>query len=202
MSSPTPNLSFSKACENNKAPILSIIQPLFTGTETVLEVGSGTGQHALYFAENMPHLTWQCSDQPIYLPDIRTRLRQSKLTNTPAPLELNLFENQWPDINIDAVFCANAVHIMPWKGVEILFSSVGKALSPGGQLVLYGPFNYSGQYTSESNRKFDQWLKVQQPESAIRDFEAINKLAVEAGLTLIKDYEMPANNRILHWIKA
>ncbi|MBV1916213.1 MAG: DUF938 domain-containing protein [Pseudomonadales bacterium] len=178
-----------------------IIKPLFTEIKSALEIGSGTGQHAVYFAEQLPHLKWQCSDQPVYLPGIKTRLDHAALTNTPTPIELDLFKNSWPTSAIDAIFSANAVHIMPWSGVEILFDAAGKTLQKNGHLVLYGPFNYNGSYSSESNARFDQWLKQQHPESAIRDFEAIDKLATEAGLTLQNDYPMPANNRILHWIK-
>lgn len=201
MSSIIPTIPFSQACEKNKGPILSVIQPLFAELKTVLEIGSGTGQHAAHFAEQMPHLTWQCSDRKINLPGLQLQLEEKALGNTPLPITLDLFENLWPNQPIDAIFSANAVHIMPWAGVEILFEGAGNALAKGGHLVLYGPFNYGGNYTSESNARFDQWLKRQDPESAIRDFEAIEKLATAAGLTLQRDYPMPANNRILHWLK-
>lgn len=201
MSSRPPEIPFSQACENNKEPILSVIQPLFAEVKTVLEIGSGTGQHAVYFAEHMRHLIWQCSDRLINLSSLQIQLDAKALANTPPPIELDLFENSWPKLAIDAIFSANAVHIMPWAGVEILFKEMGKVLPPGGHLVLYGPFNYCGKYTSESNANFDQWLKKQHPESAIRDFEAVDKLATKAGLELLADYPMPANNRILHWLK-
>ncbi|MBL4585098.1 MAG: DUF938 domain-containing protein [Pseudomonadales bacterium] len=206
MTSTHSNMPFSQACENNKKPILAVIQPLFENTKQILEVGSGTGQHGLYFAQNMPHLTWQCSDRPMNLPGINMRLASTEKNveqpnNTPTPIALDLFEDQWPKLNIDAIFSANAVHIMPWAGVEILFKAAGYALAAQGQLVLYGPFNYEGQYSSASNARFDQWLKSQHPESAIRDFEAINQLALNAGMSLRGDYEMPANNRVLHWVK-
>jgi cyclopropane fatty-acyl-phospholipid synthase-like methyltransferase len=194
-------LPFSQACENNKVPILSVIQPLFAKTNTILEVGSGTGQHAEYFSEQMPHLIWQCSDQKVNLANLEARLSNHHADNLPRPIELDLLKNSWPDLTIDAVFSANAVHIMPWQAVEILFNAAGKALPESGQLVLYGPFNYDGKYTSESNANFDQWLKNQHSESAIRDFEALDQLANKAGLALQGDYPLPANNRILHWLK-
>ncbi len=201
MSLKPSSMPFSQACENNKEPILEIIKPLFTEVKSVLEIGSGTGQHAVYFAERLTHVKWQCSDQPVHLSGIKIRLDQVALTNTPAPIELDLLKNSWPTTPIDAIFCANAVHIMPWSGVEILFNAAGEVLQKGGHLVLYGPFNYNGKYSSESNARFDLWLKQQHPQSAIRDFESIDKLAGKAGLRLQNDYSMPANNRILHWIK-
>ena len=191
----------SEACERNREPILSVIKPLLQDAKSVLEIGSGTGQHAVYFAEKMPHLTWITSDRQENHAGIIAWLEDAGLTNTRGPLNLDVAQAVWPSVEVDAVFSANAVHIMHWVEVEKMIAGCGKLLSASGLLILYGPFNYNGQYTSESNARFDDWLKTRDPQSGIRNFEDINALAETAGLVLEQDYEMPANNRILCWRK-
>ena len=191
---------YSESCDQNKMAILSIIKPLIA-TKSVLEIGSGTGQHAVYFAQQMPHVKWYTSDQKQYHQGINAWLSEAHLSNIAAPFELDVTQQNWSDIQADAVFSANTVHIMNEIMVEALFSGIGKILSYKGDFLLYGPFNYQGHYTSESNQQFDQWLKQQNPESGIKDFEKIAELAEKAGLILITDYTMPANNRILHFRK-
>ncbi|MCF6190620.1 MAG: class I SAM-dependent methyltransferase [Cocleimonas sp.] len=195
------NKPYSESCDQNKEPILEVIQPLFKDIKSALEVGSGTGQHAVYFAEKMPHLMWQTSDQQPYHDGINRWLADAKLPNTPAPIALNVSSDSWPKQNYDAVFSANAVHIMAWENVVDFFENAPKLLSSGGLFILYGPFNYHQQYTSESNARFDVWLKQRDPQSAIRDFEALDKLANNAGMKIKEDYALPANNRILVWEK-
>lgn len=190
----------SESCIQNQSPILNIIKPLLVNTSTVLEIGSGTGQHAVFFAEQMPHLDWQASDQPQYLPSVNAWARESNLGNLPSAIELDVTQ-PWPDIKVEAIFSANTAHIMSWEMVVDFFNGVDCSLNAGGSFILYGPFNYNGQYTSQSNANFDLWLKSRDTQSAIRDFEALNQLAQKAGLSLANDYAMPANNRILHWIK-
>ena len=193
---------YSQSCVENQVPILNIIKPLLTNVTTVLEVGSGTGQHAVYFAQHLPNLIWQSSDQDQYLNSINSWIDEAKLDNTPMAIPLDVTNTgTWPSIEVDAIFSANTAHIMSWDMVVDFFQGVGKMLNPGGMFILYGPFNYNGEYTSQSNANFDLWLKERDPNSAIRDFEALNKLAAEAGLILVNDYEMPANNRILYWKK-
>ena len=191
---------FSQSCENNKAPILEVLRRYFADVDFVLEVGSGTGQHAVHFAAELPHLRWQCCDQSEYLPGIRSWLDWAKLANTPAPLELNV-NNPWPLASTAAIFSANTLHIMSWEEVGKFFAAVADVLADGGILCVYGPFNYRGSYTSDSNARFDQWLKARDSASGIRDFEAIGELANRAGLQLLEDCEMPANNRCLVWRK-
>ena len=191
---------FSQACENNKQPILSIISPVFSRHSHVLEIGSGTGQHAVFFAEHMPHLLWQCSDQAEYLPGINAWIEDAQLPNLAAPLELEI-SSPWPITEVPAIFSANTVHIMHWFQVEAFFGGLKAHLQQGGDFCLYGPFNYQGDYTSESNARFDQWLKQRDPNMGIRDSEAIAQLAESAGLTLRNDHAMPANNRLLHFHK-
>lgn len=192
---------YAESSEQNWKPIFSVIQPLLTSSGTVLEIGSGTGQHAVYFSELLPHLTWQCSDRLENHAGINMWIDDAGLDNVLQPLDLDTVQSAWPDITYDALFSANTVHIMNWEAVEAFFAGSGKCLKSGGKLLLYGPFNYDGKYTSDSNARFDEWLKERDPHSGIRDFEALDQLASQAGLKLAKDYEMPANNRLLYWKK-
>lgn len=199
MGNAMPEKPHSPACERNREPILAVLREHFATRRQVLEIGSGTGQHAVFFAAAMPWLRWQASDRAEYLPGIRAWLDDARLPNTPAPLELDVLA-AWPALDVDAVFSANTLHIMGWDGVQALFEGVGKLLADSGDtLIVYGPFNYGGAYTSDSNRQFDAWLKARDPRSGIRDFEAVDALAEAAGLRLLADIEMPANNRCLVW---
>lgn len=189
----------SEACERNKEPILAILREVFAHSHHVLEVGSGTGQHAVHFAAAMPHLVWQTSDLPANHEGITSWLIEAALPNTPPVLALDLSKPEWPIQSTGAIFCANTIHIVSWPLVEALFRGIGRVLEPGGLLVLYGPFNYNGQFTSESNARFDVWLKNRDPVSGIRDFEKVDALASAQGLQQESDHEMPANNRTLVW---
>ncbi len=193
---------YSESCEQNRVPILNVLQPRLRTCRRLLEIGSGTGQHAVYFGAAMPHLIWQTSDREENLPGIRKWLEEADLPNVRQPLLLDVTQDAWPDVQIQAVFSANTVHIMHWPEVQALFAGVGKCLPEKGRFLLYGPFNYNGDYTSDSNRSFDAWLKARDPRSGVRDFEALNELAAQAGLILQEDIAMPANNRILHWEKS
>jgi len=200
------NIAFSQACENNKKSILSVLESAFSTTNKVLEVGSGTGQHAEFFAENLPHLNWQPSDLLVNHHAINYRKEHSALTNLLTPITLDL-NQPWQAVGsslplgkFDGIFTANTLHIVSDLLVEKFFIGVGKTLTQGGSLCIYGPFNYQGQYTSESNRNFDLWLKNRDEESAIRDFEDIVSLAQSTGLSLLADNVMPANNRLLVFV--
>jgi len=190
---------YSESCDQNREPILRVIQPLLADRRGVLEIGSGTGQHAVFFARQMPHLIWHTSDRVENHPGIRLWLDQASLPNLRTPLPLDVARDPWPEIGVDAVFSANTAHIMGWPDVQAMFRGVGRVLPTGGLFLLYGPFNYAGAYTSDSNARFDQWLKGRDPDSGIRDFEALDQQAREAGMRLHDDFEMPANNRILCW---
>ena len=192
---------FSESCEQNKDVILQVIKPLLETQKHLLEIGSGTGQHAVYFGQALPHLQWQTSDRKEALSGIQMWLDESGLNNVHPPLALDVKQSDWPDLEIDAVFMANTLHIMSWDEVQALFNQMSLILQDNGILLIYGPFNYHGQYTSESNKNFDGWLKSRDPKSGVRDFEAVNQLAQKSGLQLQDDYEMPANNRILYWQK-
>lgn len=191
---------FAPACERNRDPILAILQPLFAARQRVLEVGSGTGQHAVHFAAAMPHVCWQSSDRPDYLPGIRLWLDEAGLANTPPPLALDV-NHDWAFLaqTFDAMFSANTLHIMSWPEVERFFEQLPKVLAPEATLAIYGPFNYQGRFTSDSNAAFDAMLKADHPERGIRDFEAVDALAQAIGLRLLNDTPMPANNRCLVW---
>ena len=189
---------FSQACVNNREPILAQLRHYFANTPRVLEIGSGTGQHAVYFAKHLPHLIWQCSDLPANHPGIRLWLAQAGLANTCAPLALDVQE-AWPRIQIHSIFSANTAHIMPWRGVCALFAGAGCHLAADGCFVLYGPFNRNGQYTSPSNAAFDRYLQAQDPQQGLRDDRALITLAGAHGLSLADDVAMPANNRLLAW---
>ncbi|MGP9800996.1 DUF938 domain-containing protein [Rheinheimera sp. NSM] len=195
------DLPFSQACENNKAPILAVLQQAFANCSTVLEVGSGTGQHAVHFAAALPHLRWQASDQALYLPGLTERLRRAALPNLPLPLQLDISADALPAQQFDALFSANTLHIMPWPVVEQFFSRLNELLSEQAMLCIYGPFNYDGRFTSASNRAFDQSLKSRDPAMGIRDIAAVTALASAAGFSLQQDHSMPANNRLLQFLR-
>jgi len=184
--------------EKNREPILAVLREHFAGCREVLEIGSGTGQHAIFFAAAMPHLLWQTSDCPENLPGIAAWLAEAALPNTPAPFALDVF-GDWPERRYDAIFSANTLHIMPWEAVERLFARLPEVLADNAKVAIYGPFNYGGRFTSDSNAAFDRSLKEKAPHQGIRDFEKVNELAAQAGLTLIEDRAMPSNNRCLLW---
>lgn len=194
-------LAHSEACERNKGPILEILRHVFADTHRVLEIGSGTGQHAVHFARHLPQLVWQPTDREDYLPDLIARLALEGSPNIAPPLLLDVNIEPWPVSQTDAIFSANTLHIMSWDEVQDFFRGAGKMVGNGGRLCIYGPFRYNGDYTSESNARFDQHLKHYDPKSGIRDFEAVNALAEEQGFRLLNDYAMPANNQLLVWEK-
>jgi cyclopropane fatty-acyl-phospholipid synthase-like methyltransferase len=195
------NKPYSESCDQNRDSILSVIRPLLSDATAVLEIGSGTGQHAVYFATQLPHLIWQSSDCAEYLPGIHSWLAEADLSNTPVPLKLDV-TGDWPALSVDAVFSANTTHIMHWPAVEAMFAGLGRLLPSGGRFLLYGPFNYKGNYSSDSNARFDAWLKARDLHSGIRDFEALELLANTAGLKFVEKFTLPANNQILYWQKS
>lgn len=186
------------ACERNREPILGVLRDHFGDRRTVLEIGSGTGQHAIFFAAHLSHLVWQTSDRAENLPGISAWLDEAGLPNTPPALELDV-TGAWPARRYDAVFSANTLHIMPWAVVECLFAGLADVLAARAKVAIYGPFNYGGRFTSASNAAFDLRLKEDAAHQGIRDFEKVNRLAGMAGLELVEDRAMPSNNRCLVW---
>ncbi len=194
---------YAESCEQNQGPILEVIRPWLASSGDLLEVGSGTGQHAVFFASRLPHVRWLPSDRADQLAGIRAWVSEAALDNVLDPVELNVLrKEQWPQRAVSAVFSANTVHIMGDSEVEALFAGVAQVLARAGVFLLYGPFNYRGSYTSESNRQFDAWLKARDPRSGIKDFTWLCRLAAAGGLELVKDYAMPVNNRTLVWRKT
>lgn len=191
---------YSEACEKNKEPILAVLRDVFAQHKQVLEIASGTGQHAVHFGRALPHLAWQTSERAQNLAGIRAWLDEAQLPNVLAPLALDVNDARWPVAGMDAIFNANTVHIISWPEVERLFAHIGRVIKPGGCVCFYGPYNYRGSFTSESNARFDAWLKSRDPASGVRDFEAVDRLAAAHGLALLRDIEMPSNNRMLVWL--
>jgi cyclopropane fatty-acyl-phospholipid synthase-like methyltransferase len=193
---------YVEACERNRGPILEALRIELAGRTRLLEIGSGTGQHAVYLAPEFPGLIWQTSDLPEAHAGIRAWLDEAGLANVLPPLTLDVCKGEWPPDRYDAVFSSNTAHWMSWREVECLFSGVGETLEVSGVFCLYGAFSYGGAYTSESNAQFDRWLRARDPASGIRDFEALDELARKAGMVLENDHEMPANNRMLVWSRT
>jgi cyclopropane fatty-acyl-phospholipid synthase-like methyltransferase len=189
---------YAEACDRNRAPILEVLRRHFTDRRRVLEIGSGTGQHAVYFAAALPQLIWQTSDREENLAGIRLWIDEAQLPNLPDPLTLDVRES-WPSGVFDGIFSANTLHIMAWDEVKSLFAALPSIMAEDAVLAIYGPFNYGGSFTSASNAAFDDSLKRRSPKSGIRDFEAVNQLAQSMGLILMEDHAMPANNRTLVW---
>lgn len=194
-------LGYSAASERNKKPILDVLKIELTDSREIWEIGSGTGQHAVFFSEEMPHLIWHPCDLKRNHRDILARVTDARLPNLKPPVELDVNVFPWPMKSAGAIFSANTLHIISKSSVEAFFKGVDQYLAKNGMLIVYGPFNYNGNFTTESNARFDQQLKQRDPVSGIRDFEWVDELAQIANCSLKMDYEMPANNRLLVWVK-
>jgi len=190
---------FSQAAENNKKPILEVIGQYFENSELILEIGSGTGQHAMYFAEKLQQLYWQTSDQAQYLKGINRHINEYRKFNLGRPLTIDVTQSKWELDHCDGVYSANTSHIMSWSMVEKMFSGVSHVLDKDGYFCLYGPFNFHNHFTSDSNESFDKMLRDRDPDSGIRNFEDLQALAESQGLNFIKRHDLPANNKILVW---
>jgi len=195
-------LPYSEACERNKGPILEVLQRWVGDLDgTVLEIGSGTGQHAVHFARNLTRLSWQPTEQAIALDLLAERVRREGPANLRPPVELDVMQSEWPCSpgGADVIFTANTLHIVSWQHVQSLFRGVGEALRQQGWLIVYGPFRYGGRFTTPSNAAFDAALRARDPASGLRDIEAVAELAAAEGLELLADVAMPANNQALAW---
>lgn len=191
------SLPLSAACERNKEPILQRLRPAFADCRNVLEIGSGTAQHAVHFAPAMPWLQWTCSDLAENLPLIHERLARGGLENVHGPLELDV-RGKWPARAFDAVFTANTLHILSFDALGSLFAGIASVLSAG-RLAIYGPFHYGGEPTSSGNAAFDTELKARGGGEGIRAIEDVQSLAAGHEFRLLADLAMPANNRLLLW---
>ena len=201
----------SAPAERNRDPILAVLRQYFGDRQNVLEIGSGTGQHAVHFAAALPWLQWQASDHADALAGIEAWRAEAALANLPPPIELQAVPGNGlqppPPLPVgadgapgfDAVFSANTLHIMGWPQVRALFAALPAITRDDALLVVYGPFKVGGQYTSDSNRAFDDWLAANYPEGGQRDIEAVQALATEAGFREIAAFAMPANNQCRVW---
>jgi cyclopropane fatty-acyl-phospholipid synthase-like methyltransferase len=185
----------------NQNAILEVISVEFQDCKAVLEIGSGTGQHAIFFASQMSWLTWQTSDLVANHHGINAWLEDADLDNVKAPLVLDVEEPLQTDDKFDAVFSANTAHIMSIAAVESMFSTAGRCLIGGGRFCLYGPFSQNGKFSSDSNREFDANLRSQDPAMGIRDLEILDGFAETSGLHRTSLYAMPSNNMISIWSK-
>jgi hypothetical protein len=193
---------FSEACERNREPILNVLRQWFTAPGEVLEIGAGTGQHAVYFAERLPHLTWIAADRVENHPGLRLWFEEAQLPNLHGPVSLDVSEKPWPVETARYAYSANTAHIMSWPEVILMVEGVSRVLRSSGAFCLYGPFNREGQYTSESNRAFDEALRARDPRMGVRNDRDLLDVAQRCGLTLAADHSMPANNRMLVWTRS
>lgn len=199
MSDPLP---FSQACENNKDPILEVLRRHLSAVTKVLEIGSGTGQHAVHFATALAHLEWQATDIPENLAALNLRVLDAGLANVPLALPLDVSDRaMWETEHSvpQAIFSANSLHIMSEARVDGFFALVADLLPAQGLLLVYGPFKYGGDFTTDSNARFDVWLKQRDSLSGVRDFERVQQRAQQNGFSLLEDNAMPANNQLLVW---
>ena len=192
---------FSEACERNKGPILDVLRSVFADRSNVLEIGSGTGQHAVHFATHLEHVTWHPTERLSALPQLAARIQTEGGRNLRQPMLLDVRQSVWPLRSVDAVFTANTLHILSWPEVTAMFQGIGGTLSTGGVVCIYGPFRYAGRYTSPSNLEFDRLLQERDPESGIREIHDLTELASGFGLRLDADHDLPAYNRLLVFMK-
>ncbi|MCR4347928.1 MAG: class I SAM-dependent methyltransferase [Sulfuricaulis sp.] len=192
----------SPSCERNKEPILAVLRNIFTAPGLILEIGSGSGQHAVHFARGLPQMTWQPTDTTENLPSISAWRAEASLPNLREPMALDLFVDAWPAKEAQALVCINTLHIVAWEAVQKLFIGAGRLLKTGGIVYVYGPYRYAGRALEPSNEDFDRWLKARDPVSGVRLFEDVNRLAEQNGFILAGDRAMPANNRSIWWQKS
>lgn len=192
------SIPFSEACERNRAPILGVLKDVITPQDLrLLEIGAGTGQHAVYFAPEFPRLVWHPTDKTPQLAAISQWIKESRTVNVERPVRLDVSTDDFPKLKFDVVYTANTLHILSWKECKALFKLLGNRLREGSRVVIYGPFKYGGEFTSPSNAEFDEALKAFDPQSGIRAFEDVDRALVKNGFALVRDYDLPAFNRAL-----
>lgn len=192
---------FAPATERNSQPILDVIRNEFHDLETILEIGSGTGQHAVCFAAELGHLKWQTSDVPANHDGIRAWLREASLANVLEPLTLDVLTAEIPATIYDGVYSANTAHIMSFEAVEKMFSLASAVLADAGVFVLYGPFRQNGKFNTQSNADFDESLRQRDPQMGIRDIDELDRLARAGSMHRVRFFALPANNHIAVWVK-
>lgn len=195
-------LPFAPASERNREPILAALKPRLDGAGRLLEIGAGTGQHAVYMAARLPDIEWWPTDRAEALPGLRARIEAEGLGNLRPPQALDVLRDSWPAGPFEVVYSANTAHIMSWVGVEATAAGIDRILHPQGRVFLYGPFNEAGQYTSRGNRTFDQSLRARDPAMGLRDVEALESLYAGYQIRLMERVPMPANNQLLVFSRA
>lgn len=191
---------FAPAAERNRRPILEVLRRVLPTSGTVLEIASGTGQHAAFFAEHLPALRWQPSDAaPDALRSIESWVTEAGRENLLAPVELDVSAQTWPIASAEAALCINMIHISPWESSEALFAGAGRILAEGAPLITYGPYRVNGEHTAPSNAAFDESLRSRDPRWGVRDIDALELLARKTGFALEERVAMPANNMTLIW---
>ncbi len=197
------NKPVAEACLRNQTPIAETLASIFVNPMRILELGSGTGQHAVAIAEKLPHLSWQPTDLAACLPGINAWRSDAGLANVLEPIALDVRESDWPVAgSFDGIFTANTIHFISWSAVSCMLTGVSRLLGNRGIFCVYGPFNINGEYTSEGNLKLDHWLKSRDPESGIKDLQVVADHAADLGLVFEETVAMPANNLMLKFIKA
>ncbi|MGB5314028.1 MAG: DUF938 domain-containing protein [Polyangiales bacterium] len=194
---------FAPAAERNREPILEVLRRVLPASGTVLEIASGTGQHAVFFSERLPPLRWQPSDPAAdALRSIRAWVSEEARENLLAPIDLDVRSKPWPVARADAMLCINMIHVSPWEASEALFEGAQRLLSADAPLVTYGPYRVHGEHTAPSNAAFDQSLRSRNPRWGVRDIDELSELATRTGFTLEESVLMPANNMTLVWRRA
>jgi hypothetical protein len=194
---------FAPAAERNRQPILDVLRRVLPRSGVVLEVASGTGQHAAFFSEHLPLLQWQPTDAtPEALHSIESWVAEENRDNLLPPVELDVRWPRWPIVEADAMLCINMIHISPWETAEALFMGAQKLLAEGSPLITYGPYRLHGEHTAPSNEAFDQSLRSRNPRWGVRDIDNLNELAGRAGFALNERVDMPANNMTLVWTRT
>jgi cyclopropane fatty-acyl-phospholipid synthase-like methyltransferase len=189
---------YSASCDSNKAPILEVLyKTILPSDRRLLEIGSGTGQHAVYLAPKFPQLEWYPTDLSSNLSGMNLWFKEARIATIQKPIRLDVSKDDFPKLKFDVVFTANTLHIMHWKDCKAFMKLLGHRLREGSRAIFYGPFKYQGEFTSPGNAEFDLSLKAKDPLSGIRAFEDINNNMIKTGFELIEDYDMPANNRTL-----
>lgn len=196
------NIPFSSAAERNRQPILEQLKLYFPKQGNVLEIGSGTGQHAVFFTRNLTGLRWQPSDRQENIAGLEACFAAENNDRVLPVMELDVLHDQWPECDYDAAFSANTAHIMGWQAVVAMFAGLTGCLLSGSRFCLYGPFNIDQQFTSESNRQFDAQLRSGNPQMGIRDMDAMESLANKNHMQLERKLTMPANNFLLVFKKS
>ena len=194
---------FAPAAERNRQPILDVLRRVLPPSGLVLEVASGTGQHAIFFSEHLPSLRWQPTDASSEaVQSIGAWVDETARENILAPLDLDVRSPQWPIAKADALVCINMIHISPWETTEALFHGASKLLPGGAPMVTYGPYRLQGEHTAPSNAAFDQSLRSRNARWGVRDIDELLELGVRTGFTLEERVSMPANNMTLVWMRA